>query len=337
MGAQRHSNIVGCFHTVLALALIIGCTKSSSRALEAAHEEQGQANSDSCAVSMAGKAINSVIPAPRPHWVGDGFNVYPVFGNLAFTNQLSPFLMFDYGAPKRFEPTSKRRGVGDHPHRGFETVTVAFQGEIEHGDRRGNRGVIGPGDVQWMTAASGIVHNEFHSDKFAKEGGTLEMCQLWVNLPAQHKMDPPRYQEILSDSIPVVSLGNNGSVRVIAGQFMEATGPAQTCTPVSLWDIRIEPGRAVEIEVPEGHNTLIFVRRGKAQVGDSGVVGPQGTVRLELEGTSVTLEALAEGTQLLLLGGEPIDEPIAARGPFVMNTMKEIEQANRDFHSGKLG
>lgn len=286
---------------------------------------------------MSGKAIKAIIPAPRPHWVGDAFNVFPVFGRLAFTSEVSPFLMFDYAAPKHFEPTRKRRGVGDHPHRGFETVTLAFQGEVEHGDNKGNGGVIGPGDVQWMTAGRGIVHNEYHSDKFAKTGGTFEMCQLWVNLPNSHKMEKPRYQAIKRDTIPTVELGAGSRVRVIAGQFRDVEGPAMTFTPVNLWDIQLDPGPPIEFQVPEGHNTVIFVRKGEVQVGDSAAtLGTASTVRLELGGTTITLQANAAGTQLLLLGGEPIDEPIAARGPFVMNTMKEIEEANRDYQSGRF-
>ena len=213
------------------------------------------------------KAVKSVMPAPRPHWVGDGFNVYPVFANLAFTNALSPWLMFDYAAPKRFDPTTKRLGVGQHPHRGFETVTIAFQGGVEHHDSVGNNGVIGPGDIQWMTAGRGIIHEEYHSTEFAKKGGIFEMCQLWVNLPKKDKMHAPRYQPILSEEVPVVPLAGAaaaggeeecpavGSVRVIAGELEGVRGPAQTFSPILLWDaVLTATGTPVELAVPDGYN-----------------------------------------------------------------------------------
>jgi len=293
---------------------------------------------------MAVKAIKEIMPAPRAHWVGDAFHVYPVFNNLAFTKHVSPFLMFDYAAPKHFEPTVKQRGVGWHPHRGFETVTIAFKGEVEHGDSIGNTGVIGPGDVQWMTAGRGIVHNEHHSTEFSKTGGEFEMCQLWVNLPREHKMTPPNYQGILNEDIPEVPLSPHdpdmahGKVRVIAGDFRGTHGPARTFTPVDMWDVRLATsGHTVEFEMPVGHNTLIFVRKGSVRVGTGSIVPPQGMVRLELAGTVVQLTACEANSQLVVLSGEPIDEPIAARGPFVMNTREELAQALDDFQSGMLG
>lgn len=284
------------------------------------------------------------MPAPRPHWVGDGFHVYPVFGQLAFTKHISPFLMFDYAAPRKFEPTSRRLGVGKHPHRGFETVTIAFQGEVEHGDSVGNRGVVGPGDVQWMTAGRGIVHEEYHGESFAQKGGLFEMCQLWVNLPKEHKLTAPRYQAILKNEIPKVPLladdveMSHGYVRIIAGSYMGTTGPAETCTPINVWDMLLATaGRKAEIIVPAGHTTLIFVRRGSIKVGAKGRAGPQGMVRLAVAGSVAHLEAQEDNTQLLLLGGEPIDEPIAHRGPFVMNTQAELSQANDDYLHGRFG
>lgn len=290
------------------------------------------------------KAIKEIMPAPQAHWVGDGFNVYPVFSDFAFTTRVSPFLMFDYAAPKHFAPTSKQRGVGQHPHRGFETVTIAFQGEVEHSDSIGNTGIIGPGDVQWMTAGRGIVHKEHHSAALAKNGGILEMCQLWVNLPKKDKMTPPSYQGILSTDVPEVALSADdlemvhGKVRLIAGSFRGVRGPARTFTPIDMWDVRLATvGHVVEFELPAGHNTLIFVRKGSLRVGADGIVSPQGMVQLELAGTLVQLSALVADTQLLLLSGEPIDEPIAARGPFVMNTQAELAQAAQDHRSGMLG
>ena len=283
------------------------------------------------------KKIKEILSATsRNHWVGDGFNVRPIFAHLAFTQDISPFLMFDYAAPREFAATSEKLGVGPHPHRGFETVNIAFQGEVEHGDSVGNRGVIAAGDVQWMTAASGIIHEEFLSHEFLKRGGTLEMVQLWVNLPAKDKMIAPKYQPILSQEIPVVQLPNDaGSLRVIAGSYAGVRGAASTYSPVELWDVRINAGKSVELKVTEGHNAMLFVRRGdivmngqKASAGD--------LVLLENKGTIVSLQA-GEETSLLLMGGEPIDEPIVASGPFVMNTEQEIRIAMMDYHSGRMG
>jgi len=293
--------------------------------------------------AMTYMAVKRVLPAPRPHWVGDGFFVYPVFSSKAFTRHVSPFLMFDYGAPKRFEPTKRKLGVGQHPHRGFETVTIAFQGEVEHGDSVGNRGVIGPGDVQWMTAASGIVHEEFHSRELASRGGILEMCQLWVNLPAKHKMDPPKYQPILKEQIPEVALYADddsslqvGSVRIIAGEFNGTKGPASTHTPINLWDVTLTDAHSATMLLGEGHNTMVFARRGHVVVGDENV-GPQGVALMDKGGDKIRVAAKSGDASVLILSGEPIDEPIAAQGPFVMNTREELRQAMVDFQSGRMG
>ena len=283
------------------------------------------------------KQIKTVLPATaRNHWVGDGFNVRPVFANLAFTRDISPFLMFDYAAPREFEITQEKRGVGPHPHRGFETVTIAFQGEVEHGDSVGNRGVIGPGDVQWMTAASGIIHEEFLSREFLQRGGTLEMVQLWVNLPAKYKMIAPKYQSILNQDIPVLQLPDNGgTVRVIAGDFAGTQGAASTFSPVNLWDIHINAGKTVELAVPEGHTTMLFVRQGRIALGGA-VLGLADLALMGSTGTQIKLQA-QEDTSLLLMGGEPIAEPIVASGPFVMNTEQEIRVAMMDYQSGRMG
>lgn len=306
--------------------------------------------------TMAGKKckeIREILKAPPRHWVGNGFHVFPVFHNRAFTKELSPWLMFDYAAPKEFSPSYERRGVGQHPHRGFETITIAFNGEVEHGDSVGNRDVIGPGDVQWMTAARGIIHEEFHSTDFQQTGGVFEMCQLWLNLPAKHKMDPPKYQPILAKDIPIAPLAptreadneklkaGENSIRVIAGD--EATygvkGAATTHTPVELLDIRIAAKDvSFDVPVPEGHNTIVFVRRGAITVGEEAKpVNPQGVALMHLGGDVLRLSATEADTEVLLLAGEPIDEPIAARGPFVMNTHEEIMQANKDFMNGLMG
>eukprot|EP00040_Diaphanoeca_grandis_P021622 m.115398 g.115398 ORF g.115398 m.115398 type:complete len:340 (+) comp28419_c0_seq1:156-1175(+) len=298
-------------------------------------------------MSSIAKAIKTIIPLQRPHWVGDGFHVYPTFAHLAFDNEISPFLMLDYGAPKKYEPSkTERRGVGKHPHRGFETVTIAYQGEVEHADSVGNRDVIGPGDVQWMTAARGIIHEEFHSTKFTEKGGVVEMVQLWVNLPKKNKMDPPAYQPILNSQIPKIPLTgrsdlSDGHIRIIAGEVNGTKGSAKTHTPMNLWDVVIaKKSDTVTLTIAEGHNTIVFARKGGATYisgGKETKILPQQAVVLEQDGTTFELRAPEDNTQMLILSGEPLNEPIAARGPFVMNTAAEITQANRDYHSGKLG
>jgi len=290
--------------------------------------------------ALSKKTVQDIMLKPRPHWVGDGFHVLPVFNRKAFTRDTSPFLMFDYGAPKQFNPTKGKLGVGQHPHRGFETVTIAWQGEVEHGDHLGNRDVIHAGDVQWMTAGKGIVHEEYHSREFAKTGGKFEMCQLWVNLPKKHKMDPPRYQPITSSSIPTVALpGNAGYVRVIAGCYGEAIGPSMTFSPIDMWEVRLnKSGACADLVFPQGHNTIIFVRQGAASVGASQEQLSEQDVALMGEvGRQVPVRALADDTMLLVLSGQPFDEPIAHRGPFVMNTSKELQQASEDYSSRKNG
>ena len=298
------------------------------------------------------KEIREILGAPPRHWVGNGFHVFPVFHNKAFTKELSPWLMFDYAAPKTFEPSYERRGVGQHPHRGFETITIAWQGEVEHGDSVGNRDVIGPGDVQWMTAARGIIHEEFHSTDFQQTGGTFEMAQLWLNLPKKDKMKKPRYQPILAKQIPVVPLkcandadvekltGEN-TIRVIAGdeETYGCKAPAETHSPVELLDIRIANSKVpFDVPIPEGHNTIVFVKKGEITVGEKDKkVEQQGVALMHLGGDTLRLTATQKNTEVLLLAGEPIDEPIAARGPFVMNTHEEIAQANKDFMNGKMG
>jgi redox-sensitive bicupin YhaK (pirin superfamily) len=250
--------------------------------------------------------------------------------------------MFDYGAPKMYKPTTTRKGVGQHPHRGIETVTIAFQGEVEHADSMGNTGVIGPGDVQWMTAGRGIIHEEYHSKALAKSGGMLEMCQIWVNLPAASKMVAPRYQPILAGDIPVVDLraacGANGTLRIIAGSCLGATGPALTHSPIELWDVRLEADSpAATLPLAEGHAAIVFVRTGDATIGGS-AVGPQGVALMSSEGGSLVI-APAKGARcdILVLAGAPINEPIAARGPFVMNTQAELRQAMMDYQMGNFG
>jgi hypothetical protein len=279
------------------------------------------------------------IHSPGPfHWVGDGFPVKTVFSYDNFGQQLSPFLLLDHAEPRHFEPAAKPRGVGEHPHRGFETVTIVYAGELEHRDSSGGGGRIGPGDVQWMTAASGLVHEEFHSRTFTAEGGLMEMAQLWVNLPARDKLSAPRYQTVLQSDIPVVALPDGGgTLRVIAGSFAGQSGPAQTFTPMNVWDLRLKPGRATVLEVPEGHNAVLVVLSNAVRVNGTDDVPAAHYVVFAPTGGGITVEAQASDVKCLLLTGEPLNEPIAGYGPFVMNTQDEIRQAMVDYQQGRFG
>ena len=283
------------------------------------------------------KKILAVYSAPRQHWVGDGFPVRSMFSYDTLGKHTSPFLLLDYAGPMKFEPAQKPRGVGEHPHRGFETVTIVYEGEVEHRDSTGAGGKIGPGDVQWMTAASGILHEEFHSHEFTRKGGTLEMVQLWVNLPAREKMAAPGYQTLLNADIPVVALPNDaGKLRVIAGEYAGHRGPARTFTPIDAWDVRLNPGHSTEFMVPQGRALALIVLRGTVQVNGTQVVREAQTALFDRVGDSIAVEANGDSV-LLLLSGEPIDEPIVGYGPFVMNTEEEIHKAVADFNSGRFG
>jgi len=271
------------------------------------------------------------------HWVGDGFPVRNLFPSNGIELEVSPFLMLDYAGPQYFKPAPEPRGVGEHPHRGFETVTIAYQGSVGHRDSAGNSGVIFPGDVQWMTAASGVLHEEMHEAEFTKNGGTFEMIQLWVNLPAAHKMSKPGYQAITKEQIPTVNFAGGGYARIIAGELDGAKGPAKTFTPINLWDLELKAGERVELVVAEGHNTAVVLRKGDATVNSTGKLSGEARIAtLGREGDTVTLEAAVD-SQLVLLSGEPINEPVANYGPFVMNTREEILQAVEDFKSGRFG
>jgi hypothetical protein len=286
---------------------------------------------------VTAKNVLEIRKGPPPHWVGDGFPVRSMFSYHSDAEVLSPFLLLDYAAPAAIAPSDEPRGVGEHPHRGFETVTLVYQGEVEHRDSAGNRGRIGPGDVQWMTAASGVVHEEMHGREFARKGGTIEMVQLWVNLPAKLKMSPPGYQDILERQIPVVPLpGGAGTVRVIAGEFQGAKGPARTSTPVSLWDVRLAAGHDAELSFPEGHTTALLVRRGNVDVNGSEPASDAELVLFDRRGSAVSLHARTDAA-LLVMSGEPIAEPVVGYGPFVMNSQAEIRQAIRDYQAGKMG
>jgi hypothetical protein len=281
--------------------------------------------------------ILGIYSAPHPHWVGDGFPVRSLLSTHTQGEHISPFILLDYAGPAQFAPTDHPRGVGQHPHRGFETVTIVYQGELEHRDSAGHGGRIGPGDVQWMTAASGILHEEFHSRDFTSNGGTLEMIQLWVNLPAKHKMAAPGYQTLLNGDIPSVSLGDGiGALRVIAGAYGSHKGPARTFTPVNVWDVRLNRDKAATFALPKGHTAIAIVLSGTVLINDRDILREAQTVLLGRDGGELTLEANGDA-KLLILTGEPIDEPVVAYGPFVMNTDAEIHQAMADVQSGRFG
>lgn len=282
------------------------------------------------------RKVLGVFGSPNAHWVGDGFPVRSLFSHASHGEHVSPFLLLDYAGPAEFTATEQPRGVGVHPHRGFETVTIVYQGEVEHRDSTGRGGVIGPGDVQWMTAASGILHEEFHSTAFSREGGTLEMVQLWVNLPAKDKNAAPGYQSLRNAEIPTVSLPEGaGALRVIAGDYDGNRGPAQTFTPVNLWDIRLNSGGTASLSIPEGHNAAVAVLKGTVIVNGVSTTEAQFAL-LDKQGGGIMLTAEADAT-LLVLSGEPIKEPVVMHGPFVMNTSEEIRQAITDFQSGRFG
>jgi redox-sensitive bicupin YhaK (pirin superfamily) len=277
------------------------------------------------------KKLHRIIRSPETHWVGDGFPVRTLFSYATPNIETSPFLLLDYAGPAEFAPSPEPRGVGLHPHRGFETVTILYHGEIEHRDTAGNGGLIGPGDVQWMTAARGLRHEEMHSAAFTRQGGTFEAVQLWVNLPAKYKLDEPHYQAIAEEQIPVVALDEKGSVvRVIAGVFKDLKGPANTYTPIDLWDLRLSAGLALELGVPDNFTTILFALQGRVEINRDAVLNAAEAAFFEREGGSILLNAVTDAT-LLLMSGEPIVEPIAGYGPFVMNTPEEIRQAVTDF------
>jgi|ERR1700733_278591 len=282
------------------------------------------------------KQVLGVHGATSSHWVGDGFPVRTLFPSYGIT-ELSPFLLLDYAGPSRFEPSNRPRGVEEHPHRGFETVTISYQRSVEHRDSGGNSGTINPGDVQWMTAASGVVHEEKHGKDFTAKGGDFEMVQLWVNLPAAHKMSKPRYQGILSADIPHVELGSGAYARVIAGELKRVKGPARTFTPLNVFDVRLEARGTGKLSLPVGHNSAIVLLRGEVVVnGSSTLKGIAQLAHLSASGETVLLEAKAQSL-VLILSGEPINEPVASYGPFVMNSQAELRQAAKDYRAGRMG
>lgn len=268
------------------------------------------------------------------HWVGNGFPVRSLFSYHGDTATINPFLLFDYAGPHIFSPhEGSPRGVGQHPHRGFETVTIVYEGEVSHSDSTGGGGTIGPGDVQWMTAAGGIIHEEYHSEAFSKSGGAFRMVQLWVNLPSKDKMKPARYQAITTDEIPVVTF-DFGKTRVIAGSFQGTEGAASTFSPINLWDVRLTKGADITLNLPEGHNAMIAVLSGRLSI-DGQAVSEAEIAQFSIDGAGAQVAA-EEDTMLLVMTGEPIDEPVFGHGPFVMNTRAEIETAMDDFNAGRF-
>jgi redox-sensitive bicupin YhaK (pirin superfamily) len=282
------------------------------------------------------KQIIAMHTSNQTHWVGDGFQVRTLFSYSTMGEQLSPFLMLDYASPTAFPPSKQAKGVGPHPHRGFETVTIVFEGELTHKDSAGNGGTIGSGDVQWMTAGAGILHEEMHSKEFAEQGGMLSMAQLWVNLPAQQKMTPPGYQAIQREAIPTIHLsGENGTIRVIAGVYAGFTGPAKTHTAMQVLDLRIKKGSVISMPVPNPWSAALVILSGQVEI-EKTTAGDGSLIVFSHAGEDIEFLAL-EDMHALMLSGEPIDEPIAGYGPFVMNTPAEITQAIADFNAGQFG
>ena len=285
------------------------------------------------------KKIKWITSPTEKHWVGNGFNVHTIFHPAPELKEfLSPFILMDYAPPKDFPPGTEKRGVGEHPHRGFETVTICYSGEIDHRDSGGGGGRIGPGDVQWMTAAKGLVHEEFHSEESTKKGGLFEMVQLWVNLPKKDKMGPHRYQGIKDNEFPRIDLNPKAKVRLIAGDFLGKSGPCLTHSKMTVFDLDLNAGSNCEFELDEGTNTLIFVLRGKLKVQDEELKELSLAV-FDRGGKIVRLQANEnhKNIKLLILNGDPIEEPIFAYGPFVMNTREEVVKAIEDYNEGKMG
>jgi len=271
------------------------------------------------------------------HWVGNGFPVRSVFDYNGLGRELSPFLLLDYAAPYQFPPGNEKRGVGGHPHKGFETVTIAYQGEVQHRDSSGGGGKIGPGDVQWMTAGNGIVHEEFHSQDFTRKGGTFQMAQLWVNLRAKDKSAKAGYQTLLKAQIPNITLPQDaGTVRVIAGDYNGRKGAAKTFSPINLWDVNFRAGKSAELPLPDGHSTTFLVLSGEVEVDGERDAGEGDLAIFARAGDGITVKAKTDA-KLLVMGGEPFDEPVVGHGPFVMNSRAEIQQAFEEYQLGRMG
>lgn len=285
---------------------------------------------------MKTKQIERIIKPGTPHFVGDGFRVHSFIPSAITMERMDPFLVFDYNSKYNFPASEIPKGVGVHPHRGFETVTLAYKGRVEHGDSSGGGGVIAEGDVQWMTAASGILHKEFHETEWSKIGGEFQMVQLWVNLPAEYKMSTPKYQALENKDIPTVQVENNkGFIEVVAGEYKGTKGLASTFTPVNLLNAKLQTGGKADFEFPETYNTAMLIIEGNVKI-NAVDVATDHFVLFENNGETIEVEAM-ENAVILVLSGQPINEPIAAYGPFVMNSEDEIKQAFRDFQTGKFG
>ncbi|WP_236838874.1 pirin family protein [Caldalkalibacillus salinus] len=288
---------------------------------------------------MTYRSVQGVYRGTSPHMVGDGFrmsNYFPTGHD--FGQRLSPFLLLDYNEPYAFPPSSEPRGVGAHPHRGFETVSLAYEGVVEHHDNQGHHGVIGPGDVQWMTAGSGLLHKEYHEHDFSRRGGTLHFIQMWVNLPREHKMHPPRYQPLLKEDMGRTELPDNGGhVRVIAGEYNGVKGPAHTFTPIHMFDISFNKNGQAQFELPSHYNTAALVLKGQTSINEGQSVDEGDLVLFDNTSGVIRIEGQTDDTLVLVFSGEPIEEPIYQHGPFVMNSREDIKQAFRDFQSGKMG
>ncbi|MEQ1828592.1 MAG: pirin family protein [Pirellula sp.] len=281
------------------------------------------------------KKLKYIVRDVPQHWVGDGFPVRSLF-SYASGNDFDPFLLLDYAGPYDFPPAGGKRGVDVHPHKGFETVTILYQGELAHRDSSGGSGRLGPGDVQWMTAGKGVVHEEFHSEQFTKQGGILEMVQLWVNLSAKNKPSPPKYQDLHDHQFPRVAIAEGqGSARVIAGQFADASGPASTFSPINVWDVQLNGNATVELTVPVGHTAILIAQSGSMTVNKS-AMKPVELALFERDGDAIKIQTETT-SRILILTGEPLGEPVVGHGPFVMNTREEIHAAIRDYQAGKMG
>lgn len=285
------------------------------------------------------RTIENIFKAPEPHMVGDGFRVSQYIPTgIKSMERLSPFLLLDYNAPYYFKPSETRLGVGAHPHRGFETVTIAYDGKVEHHDNKGNHGIIGPGDVQWMTAASGIMHKEYHEAEFSKNGGIFHMVQLWVNLPKDKKMIEPKYQPLLKEEMGVLKLDNDkGEISIIAGEVKGVKGPANTFTNINLYNINLKNYGNTTLSEPKNFNTAILILKGEAKVNEDKICKEGDFIVFENVEGEILLESLTEESLFLVLSGEPINEPVVSHGPFVMNTLGEILDAYEDFRNNKFG
>ncbi|EHK2337618.1 pirin family protein [Clostridium perfringens] len=285
------------------------------------------------------RTIENIFKGPEPHMVGDGFRVSQYIPTgIKSMERLSPFLLLDYNAPYYFKPSETRLGVGAHPHRGFETVTIAYDGKVEHHDNKGNHGIIGPGDVQWMTAASGIMHKEYHETEFSKNGGIFHMVQLWVNLPKDKKMIEPKYQPLLKEEMGVLKLDNDkGEISIIAGEVNGVKGPANTFTNINLYNINLKNYGNTTLSEPKNFNTAILILKGEAKVNEDKICKEGDFIIFDNVEGEILLESLTEESLFLVLSGEPINEPVVSHGPFVMNTLGEILAAYEDFRNNKFG